>query len=130
MVVWCPNDYLGMGQNPMLLDTVTKAIAQYGAGGTRNISGTSYPIVELEHELAALHEKPAALVFTSGYVANLASLSTLATMLPNYVILSDAWNHASMIEGIRHSGCKKKFFRQNDVPHLEELLKEVEPGRA
>ncbi len=132
VVVWCSNDYLGMGQNPMLLDTMAKAIAQYGAGagGTRNISGTSHPIVELEHELAALHDKPAALVFTSGYVANLASLSTLAAMLPNCVILSDAWNHASMIEGIRHSRCEKKLFRHNDVAHLEELLKEVEPGRA
>jgi 5-aminolevulinate synthase len=124
ITVWCSNDYLGMGQNRDVTRAMVEAAWRLGtgSGGTRNISGTSHPIVELEAELADLHGKEAALVLTSGYVSNQTGISTLARLIPNCLVLSDALNHNSMIEGVRQSGCDKAVFRHNDLAHLEELL--------
>src|SRR5579872_939206 len=131
VVIWCSNDYLGMAQHPKVIGAMVEAAARMGtgAGGTRNIAGTNHPLVELEHELADLHGKPAALVFTSGYVSNETGIATIARLMPNCLILSDALNHNSMIEGVRQAGTEKKIWRHNDLAHLEELLKAAEPKR-
>jgi 5-aminolevulinate synthase len=131
VVIWCSNDYLGMGQHPKVVGAMVETATRVGtgAGGTRNIAGTHHPLVQLEQELADLHGKPAALVFTSGYVSNQTGISTLARLIPNCLILSDALNHNSMIEGIRQSGCERIVFRHNDVAHLEELLRAADPDR-
>jgi 5-aminolevulinate synthase len=130
VTVWCSNDYLAMGQHPVVVQAMREAIEAQGsgAGGTRNISGTNWLHAALERELAALHDKEAALVFTSGYVANETTLQTLGAMLPRCEIYSDAFNHASMIAGIRHSGATRRIFRHNDVAHLEELLAGTDPA--
>jgi 5-aminolevulinate synthase len=124
IVIWCSNDYLGMGQNPKVIDAMVETARRTGtgAGGTRNIAGNNHPLIELERELADLHRKEAALVFTSGYVSNETGISTIAKLMPDCLILSDALNHNSIIEGVRQAHCEKQVFRHNDMMHLEALL--------
>ena len=131
VVIWCSNDYLGMGQHPKVVGAMVETATRVGtgAGGTRNIAGTHHPLVQLEQELADLHGKQASLLFTSGYVSNQTGISTIAKLIPNCLILSDALNHNSMIEGVRQAGCERQIFRHNDMAHLEELLIAAGPDR-
>ncbi len=131
VTVWCSNDYLGMGQHPKVIAAIHEALDEHGAGagGTRNISGTNHQHVMLERELADLHGKQAALLFTSGYVSNWAALGTLAARLPNCVVMSDAGNHASMIEGIRHSKAERHIFAHNSAEDLDRKLSRIDPDR-
>lgn len=131
VIVWCSNDYLGMSQHPEVLEAMTKAVHKYGAGsgGTRNISGTAHSHVLLEEEVAHLHGKDKGLIFTSGYIANEATISALAQALPNCVVLSDEKNHASIIQGIRSGGCERRVFRHNNLADLRENLKSLDPKR-
>ena len=131
VVIWCSNDYLGMGQHPKVVGAMVETATRVGtgAGGTRNIAGTHHPLVQLEQELADLHGKEAALLFTSGYVSNQTGIATIARLIPNCLILSDALNHNSMIEGIRQAGCERQIFRHSDMAHLEELLRAAGPDR-
>jgi 5-aminolevulinate synthase len=131
VVIWCSNDYLGMGQHPKVVGAMVETATRVGtgAGGTRNIAGTHHPLVQLEQELADLHGKEAALLFTSGYVSNQTGIATIAKLIPNCLILSDALNHNSMIEGIRQGGCERQIFRHSDTAHLEELLRAAGPER-
>ena len=132
IIVWCGNDYLGMGQNPLLADAMYQGLKEYGAGagGTRNISGNHHPLVQLESTVAKLHAMQAGLVFSSGYIANQSTISTLAKILDNLVILSDSCNHASIIEGIKHAKCDKIIFKHNDLKSLEDSLKLLPQERA
>lgn len=129
--IWCSNDYLGMGQSDLVVAAMQETAGKLGvgAGGTRNIAGTNRPLVELEHSLADLHRKEAALVFTSGFVSNEAAIATIARLMPDCVILSDQLNHASMIAGVKQSGMQKQIFRHNDIAHLRELLEAVDKQR-
>jgi 5-aminolevulinate synthase len=131
VVIWCSNDYLGIGQHPKVIAAMVETATRMGtgAGGTRNIAGNNHPVVELERELADLHRKEVALVFTSGYVSNETGISTLAKLIPNCLILSDACNHNSMIEGVRQAHTEKRIFCHNDMTHLEELLDNADPSR-
>ncbi len=131
VVMWCSNDYLGMGQHPKVVGAMVETATRVGtgAGGTRNIAGTTHALTRLETELADLHGKEAALVFTSGYVSNQTGISTIAKLMPDCLILSDALNHNSMIEGIREARCERQVFRHNDVGHLDELLRAADPAR-